>query len=91
MNDSFDQAERTLTKRKLRPPRRAKQIGDERKARARDVGEEERRAAGGDDATMDFGGFEERIDRSGDLDDVVVSPQPVYKLSQISKQNPGTS
>jgi hypothetical protein len=35
---------------------------------------------------MDFSGFEKCIDRRGDLDEVVVAPQPVDKLSEVSKQ-----
>jgi hypothetical protein len=77
MNDALDQPQRPLAERKLRATRRAKEIRDEGKIGALDVGKEERRTARRDDAAVNFGGLEKRIDRRGNLDDVVVSPQPV--------------
>jgi hypothetical protein len=37
---------------------------------------------------VNFSSFEKRIDRRGNLDDVVVSPQPIDECPEIGKQNP---
>ena len=73
VHEPLDQPKRPLAEGELGAARRAEQVRDERKVRARDVAEDQRRPAGGDHAAMDLGGFEIRIDRRVDLDDVVVA------------------
>ena len=60
MHDALDERERARAERELRAARRAEQVGDERKRRALDVGEQQRRPAGGDHAAMDLRGLENR-------------------------------
>ena len=59
-HEAADQPQRPLAECQLGAPRGAEQIGDEarRSDCPRDVGEEQRRSAGCDDATMNFGDFE---------------------------------
>ena len=54
-----------------------------------DVGEEQRRAAGGDDPAMNLGGLEVRVDRRRDLDEIVVAAQPIEKRAKIGKHERG--
>ena len=85
MHEPLDQPQRPLAERQLGAAGGAEQIGDERKVGAGDVGEEQRRTAGGDDAAMDLRGLEIGIDRRGDLDEVVVAAQPIEKRAEIGK------
>ena len=66
LDEPPDQTQRPLAECHLGAARRAEQVGDEPEIRALDVGEEERRSAGGDDAAMDLGDFE--MGSTGGLD-----------------------
>ena len=74
-----------VAERELGAARGAEQVGDERKVRALDVGEQQRRPAGGDHAAMNLGGFEIRIDRRGDLDEIAVAAQLIEERSQVGE------
>ena len=73
LHDAANQPERPLAERQLRASSGAEQVRDEAEAGSGDVGEEQRRAAGGDDASMDLGGFEMAIDGRVHRDDVAVT------------------
>ena len=77
LDEPPDEAQRPLAERQLGPPRRAEQIGDEAEVGALDVGEEQRRTAGGDHAPVDFRDLEVRIDRGVDRDDRRVTVEAV--------------
>ena len=54
-------------------------------ARAAHVGEEQRRPAGGDHAAVDLGGFEMRVDRRLDRDEVAIGAQPIQEGAEIGE------
>ena len=85
MHHALDELERTRAECQFGAVRRAKQIGDERKRRARHVVEAQRRATRRDDAPMNLGRLERGINRRGNLDDVAVAPQPVEKRSKVAE------
>ena len=82
-----DQPQRPLAERQLGAPRGAEQVGDEPEVRALDVGEEQRRTAGGDHAAMDLGDLEVRIDRRLHRDDVVVTAEAVDERAEVGKRH----
>ncbi len=61
----------------------AEQVRHERIPAALHVREEQRRATGGDHAAMDLGGFEMRVDRRGDGDQVGIGTQPIHEGSKV--------
>ena len=73
MNDALDQPERALAKRQLGASRRAEQVRRQPERRTFDLGEQQGRPAGGDDAPVNLGDFEVRIDGSVDGDEVTVA------------------
>ena len=85
VDDALDERERPRAERELGAPRGAEQVGDERKVRALHVGEQQRRPAGGDHAAMDLGGFEVRIDRRADLDEIPIAAELIEERSQIAE------
>ena len=85
MDEPLDQPERPLAERELGTPRRPEEVGDERKARPFDVGEEQRRATCGDDPAMNFGDFEICVDSRRDFDEIVVAAQTIEKRAEIGK------
>ncbi len=83
LHEPLDQPERPLAERQLGAARGAEQVRDQRKIRARDVAEEQRRPAGGDHAAMDLGRFEIRIHRRVYLDDVVGAAEVVDERAEV--------
>ena len=88
MDEALDERERTRAERELGAARGAEQVGDERKVRALHVREQQRRPAGGDHAAMDLGGFEIRIDRRADLDELAIAAELIEERSQIAEDVP---
>ncbi len=91
VDEPLDQLQRALAEGELGAARGAEEIGDERKVGAGDVGEEQRRATGGDDPAMDLRGFEMGIDRRRDLDEVVVAAQAIEKGAEIGEHARATA
>jgi len=84
-DDPLDQPQRPRAERQFRAARRPKQIGDERKTGAGDVGEPQRRTAGGNHAAMNLRRFEVGIDRHADIDEVVITLEMREKAAQVGK------
>jgi hypothetical protein len=76
---------RATAESELRAPGRSEQVGDERKVGALDVPEEERGPAGGDDPPMHFRGFQVRVDRGFNRDQVVVARQLFDERAQVGE------
>ena len=87
MNEATNQPQRPLSERHLGAASRAEEIGDEPEVRARDVGEEQRRTARGDHAAVNLRGFEMRIDRRFDRDEVVVTAKLVEKRAKVRERH----
>ncbi len=65
----------------------AEQVGDQREGLAGHVGEEQRRALGGDHPAMDLGHLEMGIDRRGHHGQVAIGLQPIEKRTQVRKHS----
>ena len=87
LDEPPDQPQRPLAERQLGAAGGAEQIGDEPEIGALDVGEEQRRSAGRDDAAVNLGGFEMGIDRRLHRDDVVVTAELVDEGAEIGKRH----
>ena len=85
VHELFDQRVRARPEGQAGAARRPEQVRDQRKARAADVREQQRRPAGGNHAAMDLGGFLVGVDGSGDLDQVAIAPQTVEEGSEIGE------
>jgi hypothetical protein len=83
VHEPLDEAKRPIAKRKLRSPRRSKQIRDERKVCTRHVGEEECWAAGRNYPPMDFRRLQVRVNLRRDLDHVVIAAEAIEKSAEI--------
>ena len=81
------QPQRPLAERPLGARRRAEQVRDQRKPRALDVGEEQRRTTGGNHPPVDLGRFETRIDRRVDRDERPLASQPVDEHPEVRKRH----
>jgi len=85
--DPSYQPQRALAEGKFRTAGRTKQVRDQTKRRPGDVGEQQRRTAGRDDAPMNLGDFEVAIDGRVNGDDVAVGAKTVDERSEIWKQS----
>jgi hypothetical protein len=85
MHDTLDERLRPRAERQLRSTRGAEQVGDERKVRVLDVGEQQGRTAGGNHAAMNLRRFELRINGRGDLDEIAILSQAIDEGTQIRK------
>ena len=65
--------------------RSAEEIGDQREIGALDVGEQQRRSTGGNDAAMNLRRFEIGIDGHLDGDEVAQLPETMQERSEIGK------
>jgi len=87
LNDPPNQLHGPVTECHLRPPRRAKQVGDEAEIRLNHVCKEERRSTGGDDATMDLGDFESWVYRGVDGDEIVRATELIDEGPEVWKRH----
>ena len=87
LDEPPNQPQRPLAERQLGAARGAEQIGDQPEVGALDVGEEQRRTAGGDHAAVDLRRFEMRIDRRLHRDEVVVTAKLVDERAEIGKRH----
>ena len=62
---------------------RAELVDEQRQRRAADVAEQQRRAAGLDDAIGDLADLEVRVDLGGDLGQLPLAPEQVDPLAQV--------
>ena len=88
LDEAANELQWTSPEGQLRPARGPEQIRCERKGRPGYIREEQRRPTGRDDAAVDLGGLEVRIDRRLHNREVAVTPQPVDERTQIGETVP---
>ena len=85
LDQTPDELQRARPEGELRPAGGPEQVGDEGKRRAGNVGEQQRRPAGGDDPPVNLRRFEDRVDRRLDDRQVAVTPQPVDERTKVGE------
>ena len=85
LHEASDQTQRPVAERQFRPARSAEQIRDQPEVGAGDIGEQQRRAAGRDDAPMNLGDFQSRVDGGFDRDEVAVPAEALDERTEVGK------
>src|SRR4029078_6832857 len=85
MDEALDQLQWPSAEGQLRSTRRAEEIRDERKVRALDLAEYQRRSVGGNHAAMDLRGLEHGIHRRIDVHHILVLLKLCEKGAEIGE------
>jgi hypothetical protein len=85
VDEPLDEAARSAAESDLGPARGAEEVGGEREVGAAHLREEERRAPGGDHATVDLSGLEVRVDIGLDDGEVAVAAELVEEGAQVGE------
>ena len=91
MDEALDEPLRPRAEGELGPAGGAEEVGGERQVRAADLREQQRGAAGGDDAAVDLGRLEAGIHLGLDDGEVAVAPELVEEAAQVGEGEVGGS